>query len=201
MRAVRSAEARAQGLPEPTDPSRHTSVKDPTEPFHFSFPDLNGRLVSDSDERFRGKVVIVAIGGSWCPNCHDEAPFLMELYRKYHKLGLEIVGLSFEDGELLKNPTRLRAFVRKYGIEYPMLLAGETTELAAKVPQAVHLNAWPTTFYLGRDGRVRSVHAGFAGKASGEYHIELRAEVTRLVERLLAEPVNRGQATQSPFPR
>ena len=124
-------------------------MKDPTEPFHFSFPDLNGKLVSDTDERFRGKVVIVAIGGSWCPNCHDEAPFLMELYRKYHKLGLEIVGLSFEDGELLKDPARLRAFVRKYGIEYPMLLAGETTELNAKIPQAVNLNAWPTTFYPG----------------------------------------------------
>jgi peroxiredoxin len=187
MQAVRSSEARTKGLPEPTDPSRHTSIKDPTEPFHFSFPDLNGKIISDTDERFRGKVVIVAIGGSWCPNCHDEAPFLMELYRKYHNLGLEIVGLSFEDGDQLKDPARLRAFVRKYGIEYPMLLAGETTELNAKIPQAVNLNAWPTTFYLGRDGRVRSVHAGFAGKASGQYHAELRAEITQLIERLLAE--------------
>ena len=77
---MRSAEARAQGLPEPTDPSRHTSVQDPTVPFRFAFPDLTGKMVSNTDERFRGKVVIVAIGGSWCPNCHDEAPFLVELY-------------------------------------------------------------------------------------------------------------------------
>jgi peroxiredoxin len=189
LTAVRSADARAKGLPEPTDPSRHTSVQDPTERFHFGFPDLSGHMVSDGDARFRDKVVIVAVGGSWCPNCHDEAPFLEELYRKYHSRGLEIVGLSFEEADQLKNPTRLRAFIERYGIEYPMLLVGETTELQAKLPQAVNLNAWPTTFFLGRDGRVRSVHAGFAGVATGEFHRQLKEEVTSLVERLLAENV------------
>ncbi|HWC96650.1 MAG TPA: TlpA disulfide reductase family protein [Candidatus Sulfopaludibacter sp.] len=187
MTAVRSTQARAQGLPEPTDPSRHTSVQDPTVPFHFAFPDLSGKIVSDTDPRFRGKVVIVAIGGSWCPNCHDEAPFLVELYRRYHAQGLEIVSLSFEEADQLKDPARLRAFIRTYGIEYPVLVPGEPSELSAKLPQAVNLNSWPTTFFLGRDGLVRSVHAGFAGKASGEFHTEMRNDVTRLLERLLAE--------------
>ena len=72
---------------EPSDPSRFTSVKDPTEPFRFSFPDLDGKLVSNTDPRFQGKVVIVSIAGSWCPNCHDEAPFLVELYKKYRAAG------------------------------------------------------------------------------------------------------------------
>lgn len=185
--AVRPAAARAQGLPEPTDPSRYTSVKDPTEPLHFRFPDLDGHMVADTDARFRGKVVIVTVGGSWCPNCHDEAPFLMELYRKYHSKGLEIVQLSFEEADQLTNPTRPRAFVKRYGIEFPVLLAGETTELNAKLPQAVNLHTFPATFFLGRDGRVRSVHAGFASVAMGEYHTRLKEETTSLVERLLAE--------------
>lgn len=199
MVALRSADARAKGLPEPTDPSRHTGVKDPTEPLHFRFPDLNGRMVSDGDPRFAGKVVIVAIGGSWCPNCHDEAPFLVELYRKYHSHGLEIVALDFEDAEQLKDPHRVRAFIQRYGIEYPVLLAGETGELNAKMPQAVNLNAWPTTFFLGRDGRVRSVHAGFAGLASGEFHRQLKEDVTRLVERLLAENASAGASAAREF--
>jgi peroxiredoxin len=185
--AWRPAEARAKGLPEPTDPAHHTTVKDPNEPFHFRAPDLNGRMVSDADTRFRDKVVIVAIGGSWCPNCHDEAPFLVELYRKYHQAGLEIVALSFEDEDQLTDPVNLRAFIRKYGIEYTVLLAGKTADLEAKVPQAVNLNAYPTSFFLGRDGRVREVHAGFAGKATGDFYRQLREEVTGLVERLLAE--------------
>ena len=187
MTAWRSAEARAKGLAEPDDPAKHTSVKDPSERFHFRFPDLAGNIVSDTDARFQNKVVIVAIGGTWCPNCHDEAPFLVELYRRYHASGLEIVALDFEDAEQLKDRARVQAFIQRYGIEYPVLIAGETDELNAKVPQAVNLDAWPTTFFLGRDGRVRTVHAGFAGAASGEFHKQLRAEVTALVESLLAE--------------
>jgi thiol-disulfide isomerase/thioredoxin len=187
LTAVRPAIARSQGLPEPADPSRYTSVKDPSEPFHFRFPDLDGHMVSETDSRFRGKVVIVSVGGSWCPNCHDEAPFLMELYRKYRSKGLEIVELSFEDPDVLKDPARVRAFIKRYGIEYPVLLAGETTELSAKLPQAVNLRTFPATFFLGRDGRVRSVHAGFASVATGDFHRQLKEEVTKLVERLLSE--------------
>ena len=133
--AVRLEEAKAKGLPQPTDPDAHTRVKDPNEPFHFSFPDLQGKTVSDTDPQFKGKVVIVNVTGSWCPNCHDEAPFLEDLYRKYHSQGLEIVALDFEEPEQRKDPTRLQAFIKKYGIEYTYLIAGEPSELQAKIPR------------------------------------------------------------------
>ncbi len=187
--ARRPAEARKQNLATPTDPTQQTTVKDPTARFQFSFPDLNGRLVSNTDPQFDGKVVIVAIGGSWCPNCHDEAPFLESLYKQFHSRGLEIVDLSFEEADQLKDPTRLRAFIARYGITYTVLLAGETEQLNEKIPQAVHLNCWPTSFFLGRDGRVHEVHAGFAGPANPPAHEALIHEVTTLVENLLAEPV------------
>ena len=194
LEATRMELAKAKGLPEPSDPSRFTSVKDPTEPFKFAFPDLSGRLVSNTDPQFRGKVVIVSIAGSWCPNCHDEAPFFTELYRKYHKKGLEIVALSFEEEAQLKDPVRVRAFIKRYGIDYTVLLPGEPKELNAKVPQGENLNSFPTSFYIGRDGRVKSVHAGFPGKATGKIHEETKAEITALVERLLAEPVRTSAA-------
>jgi thiol-disulfide isomerase/thioredoxin len=185
--AVRSAEARSKGLPAPDDPMQHTTMKDPSEPLRFSFPDLNGRVVSNTDPRFSGKVILVAIGGSWCPNCHDEAPYLEELYAKYHSAGLEVVALSFEEGEQLKDPARLRAFVKQYGIEYPVLLAGEPSELNTKLPGVANLNAWPTTFFVGRDGLVRAIHTGFAGRASGELHDEMVTEIEGTIGRLLAE--------------
>jgi thiol-disulfide isomerase/thioredoxin len=187
LTATRQSEARAKGLPAPTDPTAHTRMKDPSEPLKFAFPDLKGMLVSSTDARFRGKVVLVNIGGSWCPNCHDEAPFLMELYRKYHGLGLEIVMLSFEEEDQQQDLKRLHAFVSRYGVEYPVLMAGAPSDLAAKLPQAVNLNAWPTTFFIGRDGLVRAVHAGFAGKASGELHQQLKEEMSGTIETLLAE--------------
>jgi peroxiredoxin len=187
--AVRAEQAQAKGIPQPTDPQEHTRVKDPKEPFQFAFPDLNGKLVSNTDERFRGKVVIVTVTGSWCPNCHDEAPYLVELYRQYHQQGLEIVALDFEEPEQRKNPTRLRAFIKKYEIEFTYLLAGEPSELQAKVPQAVNLDSWPTTFFLDRDGKVRAVHAGFAAPASGEFNTALRHETAECIEKLLSENI------------
>jgi thiol-disulfide isomerase/thioredoxin len=185
--AIRPAEARAKGLPGPSDPTKHTGVKNAAEPFHFKFPDLSGRMVSESDARFRGKVVLVDVMGSWCPNCHDETPLLVDLYKKYRAQGLEIVALSFEEAEQLPDAGRLRAFVKKYGIEYTVLLCGETGEAKEKLAQAENWDAWPTTFFLGRDGRVRSVHAGFASRASGELHEKDKADFTAQVERLLAE--------------
>jgi peroxiredoxin len=192
--ARRPAQARAANLVGPTDPTEQTTVKDPSARFKFSFPDLNGRLVSNTDPQFDGKVVIVAIGGSWCPNCHDEAPFLESLYKQFHSRGLEIVNLSFEEEDQLKDPTRLRAFIARYGLTYTVLVAGDTDQLNEKIPQAVNLNCWPTSFFLGRDGRVREVHAGFAGPANPPAHEALMHEVTELVERLLAEPVPAQEA-------
>jgi thiol-disulfide isomerase/thioredoxin len=192
---VRKSEARAKGIPEPPDPSRYTSVTDPTRPFQFSFPDLTGKIVSNSDAQFRGKVVIISIGGSWCPNCHDEAPFLTEVYRDYHPRGLEIVGLMFEnDPDPKVSGARVQAFMKRYGTPYPMLLAGTMTAspttktINEALPQLVNFGAYPTSIFLGRDGRVRSVHAGFASPATGEEHVRLKQELREVIERLLAEP-------------
>jgi thiol-disulfide isomerase/thioredoxin len=187
MTAIRPADARAKGLPEPDDPSKHTGVKDAKEPFHFNFPDLTGKMVSDRDPRFRNKVVLVNISGSWCPNCHDEAPVLEEMYRKYRAQGLEIVVLSFEEADQLKDPTRLRAFIARYGLDYTILLGGTTDEAAGKLSQTEHWDAWPTTFFLGRDGRVRKVHSGFPSKASGDLFTQARREFAEEIEKLLAE--------------
>lgn len=187
LTATRSAEAKAKGLPEPSDPSKHTSVKDPTKPFSFAFNDLSGNPVTNEDARFQGKVVLINIAGSWCPNCHDEAPFLAALYKKYRAQGLEIVALSFEEADQLQDPSRLRAFVKKYGIEYTVLMAGDWEQATAKLPQMANFNAWPTTFFVGRDGLVRGVHAGFPSSGSGELFTKAKEEFEARVENLLAE--------------
>ena len=185
--AVRWEEARAKGLPTPDDPAKHTTVRDAAAIFQFRYPDLNGHIVANTDSRFKGKVVLVDISGSWCPNCHDETPFLMDLYRKYRSRGLEIVALSFEEGEQLKDPANLRAFIKKYGVEYSVLLAGDPAEAKDKLAQAVNFDAFPTTFFIGRDGRVRGVHSGFPSSASGDLFRQAKAEFAAQVERLLHE--------------
>ncbi|MCX6938157.1 MAG: TlpA disulfide reductase family protein [Verrucomicrobia bacterium] len=195
LTALRPEVATSRGLPPPNDPLNHLRIKNPDEPFRFSFPDLNGKIVSNDDPRFQGKVVVIAVGGSWCPNCHDEAPFLKEIYAKYRALGLEVVSFSFEEAAQLPEAKRLRAYIKKYDLNFTYLLGGDRKEVNAKLPQVENLNTWPASFVLGRDGRVRATHAGFAAPATGELHQELRRDFITTIEKLLAEPAPKVTAS------
>ncbi len=181
----------AKELPEPDDYDTHTTVKDPNVKFTFNFRDAaTGKLLSNDDPRFKGKVVLAIVTGTWCPNCHDEAQYLVQLDKQYRKRGLAIVALDFEEPEQQGSLARLHAFVKKYGVKYTYLVAGAPSEMWVKVPQLVNLNTWPTTVFIGRDGLVKGVHAGFASPASGEFNTELRQEFTAKIEQLLAEKPN-----------
>lgn len=187
--AYREDVATAKGLPAPADYRTHTTVRDPNEVFAFRFPDVDGRERSNEDPKFKGKVVVAIVTGTWCPNCHDEAQYLVQLYKQYKDRGLEIVALDFEEPEQQDELARVKAFVQKYGVEYTYLIAGAPAEMWEKVPQLVNLNTWPATVFVGRDGKVKGIHAGFAAPASGAFHDALKTEFTSTIERLLAEPV------------
>ncbi len=103
--------------------------------------------------------------------------------------GLEIVAIDFEEAEQRKDPTRLPAFIKKYGIEYTYLVAGEPSCTPSQNSASCELNSWPTTFFLGRDGKVRAIHAGFAAPASGEFNVALKKETNERIEKLLSENV------------
>jgi thiol-disulfide isomerase/thioredoxin len=181
---------RSRGEAHLTPPTELTTA-DTTAPFAFAFPDLDGRIVSNTDERFRGKVVLVDVFGTWCPTCHDAAPLLRKLYDAYHDRGLEIVGLAYEvTGDPGVDGALVRRYREKFGLEFPLLLAGiNDTELAAEtLPQLNGFTAFPTSIFLGRDGKVRLVHAGFYGPATGPQHIKLVEEFHATIEQLLAEP-------------
>lgn len=187
FKAARVEKAAELGLPEPPDPSRYVSVKNPLEPVRFQAVDLEGNPVSSTDARFRGKPMILTIMGSWCPNCHDEAGLLDELDRRYRGKGLAVVALGFEyTGESERDRKQLRAFARHHRTEYTILYAGTTEEgqVQKVLPQLATFGGFPTTLFLDREHRVRSVHAGFAGPANATEHAKLRGEYDRLAREL-----------------
>jgi thiol-disulfide isomerase/thioredoxin len=196
--AYRPEVARAKGLPEPANYLTHTTVRDPNEVFAYSFPDVNGKLVTNEDPRFKGKVVLAIVTGTWCPNCHDEARYLVQLYSQYHDQGLEIVALDFEEADQLKSLTRVNAFINQYKVPYTYLIAGTPDEMWDKVPQAVNLNTWPATLFIGRDGKVKATYSGFASGASGSYNAALKDNFVSIIDRLLKDnPVQNAQASPS----
>jgi thiol-disulfide isomerase/thioredoxin len=188
--ALRPADARARNLTPPLDPTTYAHVKNPDERFHFSLKDVDGKTYTE--DSFAGKPYVVSITGSWCPNCRDEAPFLAELYQGYHAKGLEMAAFCFESAT---DPTwaPLRAFVRKFNIQYPALLAGDPSGDVLKrvVPQIENLAAYPTTIYVGKDGKVRAVHTGFPSGGSGEELARVKDEIRATIEHMIAEKPGR----------
>jgi thiol-disulfide isomerase/thioredoxin len=185
LTGLRVDAARASGVA-PLDPTKFTTVKNPGEPFPFAFQDVEGKMVSNTDPRFKGKVVLVNITGSWCPNCNDDAPVLDALYRKYKADGLEVVGLSFESGDLDYDRDRVKEFINRNHVIYPVLIAGTTDNIATQLPFVVNFAGYPTTFFLDRSGKVKLVHDGFAGPGTGAEYEHLKAEIEAEVRKLLA---------------
>jgi len=146
----------------------------------FAFEDLNGQLVQLTDERFKDKAVLINIFGTWCPNCNDEAPVLAQFHQQYRDQGFEVVGLAFEyTGDAARDRRQLKRFKQRYGIDYPLLLAGtndkqQAAEVLGFIDQVV---AYPTSLFLDRDHQVVGIHSGFAGPGTGEHY-------TRLVKKL-----------------
>lgn len=173
------------------DPFRQTSWDAQASLADLVFPDLDGEPRSLADPAFAGRARIVQLFGSWCPNCNDEAAYLAELDRRYRARGLAIVGVAFElSGDFARDAAQLRAFAAHHGVEYPLLLAGTAgkDEASAAFPAIDRLRSYPTTLFFDAAGRVRSVHSGFAGPATGAEHDRLRAHFETLIEELLAEP-------------
>jgi peroxiredoxin len=167
-----------------------TALRPGTNQFDFAFPDLAGKTVSSKDAQFRGKVLIVALAGSWCPNCHDEAAFLAPLYKENRGKGLEVVSLMFEHfGDFPHAAEAAQRFRQHYGIEYTTLIAGisDKDEAAKKLPMLQSVVAFPTTIFVDRKGHVRKIHTGFSGPATGEHYTEFVSEVKSTLDQLLAE--------------
>lgn len=174
------------------DASAAAHVKDGMEPrFDFTFNDVDGHPVSINDERYKNKVIILQILGSWCPNCLDEAPLFIEMYNQYKKEGLEIIGLSYERTEdFAKSQRAVRNFVQRLKINYPVLIApvavGDTLRTEKTLPQLTKIPAFPTTIFIGRDGKISSIHSGFTGPGAGEEEYnKQKAEYRHIVEELL----------------
>lgn len=155
----------------------------------FSFPNLENQKVSLSDEKYKGKVVILQILGSWCPNCMDETQFLAELDKKYRAQGLEVIGIAFEktlDFEKAKN--NVIRFKKKHNAEYEFLISGFLPKEAEKAFPMLNLfMSFPTTIFIDRKGVARKLRSGYSGPATGEEHTQSVNELEGYVKKLLEE--------------
>jgi thiol-disulfide isomerase/thioredoxin len=158
----------------------------------FTFKDIVGRKVSLSDSRFKNKVVIVQILGSWCPNCMDETNFIVSnYYPKYHKKGVEIIGLAYErTTDFAKSQKTVQQMRAHFNIPYPLLITGYTPgkgDPEKSLPMLADFKGFPTTIIIDKRGEVRKIHTGFSGPGTGVYYTQFKAEFEKLTDSLLSE--------------
>ncbi len=172
------------------DPYSLAYMKKGFDRLDFTFPDIEGNKVSLSDPKFKDKVVIVSILGSWCPNCLDEMEYLSPWYKENKDRGVEIIGLAFErkdDPEYVK--TVLSRLVKRYDTTYDILFAGKLGDdaTAKALPQVSKIMGYPTTIFIDKKGKVRKIHTGFNGPATGLFYEEFKQDFNKIVDDLLAE--------------
>ena len=172
------------------DPYSFSKMKEGFSKIEFSFPNLEKIPVSLNDSRYKGKVVIVSILGSWCPNCMDETAFLAPWYKENKDRGIEIIGLAFErknDFDFAKRT--LSRLKERFDIKYEILFAGlaGTDQASKALPALSGIAAFPSTIFIDKKGNVRKVHTGFSGPATGKFYQEFKDEFSGLVNELVAE--------------
>jgi len=173
------------------DPNSLTYLKEGYDGIEFSFPDLEGNLTSLENEKYKDKIVILQILGTWCPNCMDETRFLSDWYKKNSSKGVEIIGLAYEvkpDFEYAKN--RVLTMKEKMDVHYDFLIAGtSTTESASEsLPMLNKVISFPTSIIIDKNGKVRRIHTGFNGPATGMIYEEFAEEFNVFMNELMNEP-------------
>lgn len=169
-----------------------TAVKEGSDgKLDFTFKDLEGNTVSLNSDRYKNKVVVVQLMGSWCPNCMDEMAFLSEYYRKNKDRGVEIVALAYElTTDEARSRKSLQKFQQQFKVQYPILITGVTVGDAKRtektLPQLTEIKVFPTSIILDKKGVVNEINTSFYGPGTGAYYTKYKADFEKRVDALLA---------------
>jgi peroxiredoxin len=171
------------------DPYKKLDVGERKKLASFSFPDISGNMISLSDEKYKNKVVIIPITGTWCPNCIDEAIFLSPWYLENKDRGVEIMTIHYErQSDTAYSRKVMRRFRDRFKIQYDQLFGGiansDTVRRTLGLPE---FKSYPTTLFVDKKGNIAKIHSGYSGPATGKFYDEFVKEFNAEVDRLLKE--------------
>ena len=141
----------------------------------FALQSIDGKTVRLSD--FRGKAVLLNFWATYCAPCRIEMPWFVELQDRYAAEGLQVVGVAMDDA----SPDDIEKFASELGVNYPILVGEETVGNAYGGVQFL-----PSTFYIGRDGKV-------VDKVFG---LKTKNEIEENVKKTLVHPVTSSEVNQ-----
>lgn len=170
------------------NPDSLTYVKNET-PISFTLPDLNGSNYTYPNEELKGKVTLIQIMGTWCPNCLDESMYLKDLYSR-HSDKMEIIAVTFEtQKELSDKIEKVRSYKTNMELPYKFLVGGRACKPCATelFPMLSDILSFPTLVFIDKSGEIRKIHTGFNGPGTGEYYNQFVSSTNDFIELLINE--------------
>lgn len=158
-------------------------------PIQFELPNIDGTTYSYPNKDIQGKVVLIQLMGTWCPNCLDESIYLKTIYDN-HKSNLDIIAVTFETQKTLDTKIeKVSAYKNALQLDYTFLIGGDACKKCASqlFPQLNNIMSFPTLILIDKKGEIRKIHTGFSGPGTGEYYTEFVESTNVFIDQLLAE--------------
>lgn len=114
---------------------------------------------------YRGDVVMINFWATWCGPCRQEMPLLDELYRRYHRVGFNLLGVNIDD-----DTTRALRMVEELDLHFPVVF-----DTRKAVSRLYNVEAMPATILVDREGNIRHVHHGYKPGYEDKYLDQIRA--------------------------
>lgn len=167
-------------------------VKPGEESLDFTFKNLEGKEVALNSDRFKNKVIVIQLMGSWCPNCMDETAFLSEYYNKNKQRGFEVIALAYEySTDWERSVNSLKKIQKRFDVQYPILNTGVTVSDSLRtektLPQVTKIKFFPSSIILDKKGKIRKLDTGFNGPATGSHYTTYKKEFEETIDKLLKE--------------
>lgn len=160
-----------------------------TQPIHFSFLNTEGHRVSLDSAAWSGKLKIIQVMGTWCPNCLDETNMIKAYFAKNNPEDIVWISLAFERyPEQEKALAQLKKYKQDQDLRHEILWGGlyKKEEAAKQLPFITGFSAYPTLLILDSENKIRHIHTGFSGPATREYD-SFQTEFNHILESLSNE--------------
>lgn len=171
-----------------TDPDSLTYLIN-NKSIELSLPDLYGGTYQYPNSFAEGKVTLIQIMGTWCPNCLDESRYLREQKNKYQE-NLEIVAVTFETQETLEEKIeKVKRYKENLELNYTFVIGGKACKACAAdlFPMLNSVISFPTLIFIDKKGNIRRIHTGFSGPSTGVYYDKFVEKTNMFIDQLIKE--------------
>lgn len=173
-----------------TDPNAMTKALGSLKDMDVSFKNIQGDVVQLNGPQYQGKVVVINLMGTWCPNCMDETQYFSALYNELNNPELAIVSLCFERYDNFEKALpKLKQYQQDFNVPYDILFAGrvKSGNVEKLFPFIDKMRSYPTSLFIDKTGNVVKVHTGFYGPGTGDLFKEYDTETRALLDELLLQ--------------